>query len=555
MAIRFKRVFPKARPSQKQIELSATPETSEELRWFLDRFPLKMSSNAKLALNGKAEEYLERQRQVLAIMGSPDARPLPTMALPPRPYQAVASEIAHVTGRLLVADELGLGKTVVALSLLARQGALPAVIVLPTHLPRQWTREIKKFLPSLKSYLVKTTNPEKEKTPPDVDVWIVPYSRLFGWGETLSTKINTVIFDEIHELRRDGTGKYAGAMAISAHSPYKMGLSATPIWNYGAEFYSVLGVVSPGELGTWDEFSREWCTEAMERRKTKITDPVAFGAWLRSTGLMLRRTRREVGRQLPPVVRAVVDVEWNDEPFKEVEDAIIELASRALTARGKDAFTAAGMLDGKLRQATGLAKASQVAGLVRGIVETSDEPVVLFGWHRAVYDVWLRDLADLNPVLYTGSEDEKTKDANLQSFIKGESRVLIMSLRSGSGVDGLQGICRRVVFGELDWSPGAIEQCLGRIHRDGQDETTMVYYPVCDQGSDPVILDVLDLKRFQQDGVIDPTGERLLDVQVDPDHIKRLARDLLQRRGIDVQAMETSRRDEESGAQLPAESP
>lgn len=537
VAVRMKRIFPKAKPSEKMVHLSANPETTEELRWFLERYPLEMDARSERKLHGLADEYVELQRKLGEIMRSPESRPTPPMAIPPRPYQVVASEIAYVSGRLLLADDLGLGKTCSALCLLARPGALPAAVVLPKHLTPQWEREIQRFLPSTRSYTVRTTNPEKEKTPDNVDVWIVPYSRLSGWAHRLQPLVNTVVFDEVHELRRDESDKYAGAQTLAAEAKHRLGCSATPIWNYGAEFYSVIGVVAPGALGSWDEFSREWCTQGTERRKTKITNPVAFGSWLRQSGIMLRRTRREVGRQLPPVVRSIVEVEWSTEAFAEIEQAIVHLATKTLTSN-REAFQAAGQLDGHIRMATGVAKAPHVAALVRGILETTDDPVVLFGWHRDVYKIWLEALKEFNPVLYTGSEDEKEKDRNLQSFIKGESRVLIMSLRSGQGVDGLQGVCHRVVFGELDWSPGALEQCLGRVWRDGQDESTLVYYAVCDEGSDPIMLDILDLKRWQQDGVVDPGGERARDIQLDPDHIKRLAEDILRKRNLPLPVRE-----------------
>lgn len=532
VALRIKRVFPKAKPSEKTIKISRTEEVSDELRWFFDRYPVQMEVSVWNDLQELADRWVARRSKVLEILNSPNPRPVPAMVVPPRDYQSVASEIAHTTGRLLVADEVGLGKTCLGLSLLARPGTLPAAIVLPTHLPPQWIREIKKFMPSLDYYMVETTNPAKEKVPSNPDVWIVPYSRLSGWSSRLRPEIKTVIFDEVHELRRDVSARYRGAQELSSEATYRLGLSATPVYNYGGEFFSVLGIIAPGELGSWDEFAREWCSAYHDKRKAKIADPVAFGSWLRDAGLLLRRTRKQVGRELPPLVRCVVDVEWNEEPFKEIENAIVQLATQTLHGKPVEAFRAAGDLDARIRHATGVAKAPAVAALVRGILETTEEPVVLFGWHRDVYAIWQRDLAEFKPVLYSGSENAKEKEANLQKFLRGDSKVLIMSLRSGQGVDGLQGVCHRVVHGELDWSPQAGEQCTGRIHRDDQKEPTMVYYPVCNEGSDPIMLDILDLKRWQHDGVVDPKGEKLLNVQQDPDHIKRLAKDILQKRGL-----------------------
>jgi hypothetical protein len=64
----------------------------------------------------------------------------------------------------------------------------------------------------------------------------------------------------------------------------------------------VLDVLRPGELGTRSEFTREWCGE---QRTLEATPPSrtrkAFGSYLREQGIMIRRTRADVGRELPAV--------------------------------------------------------------------------------------------------------------------------------------------------------------------------------------------------------------------------------------------------------------
>jgi CO dehydrogenase/acetyl-CoA synthase gamma subunit (corrinoid Fe-S protein) len=52
-----------------------------------------------------------------------------------------------------------------------------------------------------------------------------------------------------------------------------------------------------------------------------------------------------------------------------------------------------------VRQATGIAKAKTVAQFARLMVEAG-EPVLLVGWHREVYRIWLEALADLKPAMY-----------------------------------------------------------------------------------------------------------------------------------------------------------
>lgn len=174
-----------------------------------------------------------------------------------------------------------------------------------------------------------------------------------------------------------------------------------------------------------------------------------------------------------------------------------------------------------------------VAEFVKLLVD-SGEKVVVFAWHRAVYDVLMKKLAEYKPVLYTGSESVPQKEAARKAFVEGDSKILLMSLRSGAGLDGLQKVCSTVVIGELDWSPGVIEQCIGRVDRDEQDTPVMAYFAISNEGSDPVIMDSLGVKRGQIEGVRDPNGELILDVPMNENKIQQLAEAVLRKRGIAI---------------------
>jgi hypothetical protein len=111
--------------------------------------------------------------------------------------------------------------------------------------------------------------------------------------------------------------------------------------------------------------------------------------------------------------------------------------------------------------------------------------------------------------------------------------VLIMSLRSGAGLDGLQEVCHVGVFGELDWSPGMHDQCIGRLNRDGMDhsEPVVAYFLTCDFGSDPTVMEALGVKRGQAEPIRDP--EASLFEQTTPDaaqRVRKLAEQVLSRR-------------------------
>lgn len=459
--IRLKALFPRINKFEfSAITIENTPETCRDLDWFFERFPMEIDdATAWLIRDGSAghREVQDEMERVLARDYKPKTYRL---AKPLRHYQAVAVDLHMRTKSLLLTDELGLGKTVTALGSFAAKGTLPALVVCPTHLAQQWRNDfIKVFLPTATTHIIRRG---PLYSLPSVSVMIITYSKLAKWADVLRERgYKSIVFDEVQELRHQGTGKYFAATAIRETCDYAMGLSATPIYNYGGEIYSILKLLSPDRVPNWSEFNREWCTP-IGKNNYAIKEPEAFGQYLRDEFLMLRRRREEVGLELPQVQRDIATIPHNADALKEVQSDATELARLVLEGTFLQSGQAAREFDIKLRQATGVSKAPFVADFVRMLAE-SGEKIVLFGWHREVYSVYLERLADCRPLLYTGSESPAQKAEAIRRF-KSKGRdgcdVLIMSLRSGLGIDGLQTVSRTCVFGELDWSPGVHDQCL-----------------------------------------------------------------------------------------------
>lgn len=467
---RLKRVFPRM-PQQAAhtLLLSDTPENSRELEWFLLRYPMELSPEDRERLAGRSQAHVEAEQSIGQLL---DGRlPLDEirLALPPRDYQRYAAQMLELRRGLLLADDVGLGKTVTAICSMAREENLPALVVCPTHMPSHWAHFIQRFLPDLQVHVLKKGTPYElvRKSGPLFparypDVLVTNYHKLKGWAETLAGQVKLVVFDECQQLRNGGSEIYHACELVSHAARCRLGLSATPIYNYGSEFWHVVNALLPDALGDRGEFLREWCV-GYSQDKAKIKKPEEFGAYLRREGIMLRRTRKDVGRELPQLTKVVHTVDADPEALNTLTGDAVTLAQTILAQneafRG-ERMNAAGQFDALVRQATGLAKAPYVAEFVRMLLEGGEEKVVLFGWHREVYSLWMQRLKEYNPRLYTGSETPAQKDAAVQAFVSGESRLLIMSLRSGAGVDGLQHCCSTMVFGELDWSPGVHEQCL-----------------------------------------------------------------------------------------------
>lgn len=550
VSMRFKRIFPRAlERGRGELKMSDSTDVRCDLAWGLERYPLVISKKDRARLDDGVQLFNTRRERVGALVeGIGDAVVYP-LAEPAREYQRVAANVLLEVGGLLLADEVGLGKTVSAICALVDPRMRPALVVTLAHLPKQWKREINRFAPDLSVYIAKSTDPDEllkrkgvapaEQMSMNVrgagalpDVIILNYHKLRGWQDALRGNVRSVVFDEAQELRKKQSQKWDAAKAIADEASYRLGLSATPVYNQGGEVHNVISCISADALGSWSEFAKEWVSYG-----EGVTDPRALGAYLRECGVMLRRTRSDVRRELPPVTKCIHAVECDEDPLKKIDADVAALATFILGSGGSgmDKMRASEELSWKLRLATGLAKAAYIAQFVNMLVE-SGEKVLLYAWHRLVYDVLEQRLSG-KPVFFTGAESASQKQAAVAAFISGESQVLVMSLRAGAGIDGLQHVCKTVVIGELDWSPGVTEQCIGRIYRDGQPDPVIVYILVADSGSDPVIVDVLDLKAAQVDGIRTPKEEDevLANLEVDGERIKRLAESVLAGRGAKAQ--------------------
>lgn len=543
VAVRLKRVFGKlVKTHTGTFTLSDSDENARDLQWFLERYPMDVQPTS--LLEERAAAFRERASFVEGLLSGYTPPRAFDLAIPLRDYQRVGADLTLRTGGLLIADDVGIGKSAQAIAVCTVPEALPALVVTLAHLPIQWESEFHRFAPQLRTHVIRKGQPYdlrllgRQKAQLRLmedaipDVLIINYHKLAGWANVLSKLVRTVVFDEAQELRRPDSNKYAAASAIASSARFRLGLSATPIFNWGSEFLSVAECLRPGALGTRTEFITEWCVGYTGKERVK--DPRAFGTYLRESGLMIRRTRQDVGRELPPLSKAIHMVDSDQEALHKVGHAADELAriilSKTPLEKG-ERWEASEQLSNLLRQATGIAKAPYVADFVRLLVE-SGEKVVLFGWHRAVYELWLDRLKEFSPVLYTGSESATQKEASKKAFVEGQSPILIMSLRAGAGLDGLQHVCRTVVFGELDWSPAVHEQNTGRVFRDGQKDPVVAYYLVSETGADPSIVDVLGLKKEQADGIRDPHGSILETAGDDTDRVKALAESYLRQRGV-----------------------
>jgi hypothetical protein len=163
------------------------------------------------------------------------------------------------------------------------------------------------------------------------------------------------------------------------------------------------------------------------------------------------------------------------------------------------------------------------------LLEDSDDHVLCYLWHRQVYEIIgnMLDKAKIPYAMFTGSESPAKKAKEKERFVSGECRLMLMSLRAGAGVDGLQDVCSTTVHGELDWSPGVHEQGIGRVYRDGQKKPVNAWFLHTHDGSDPLIMEVCGIKREQIEGIKNPGADVIEELQIDRNKAMDLARRIL----------------------------
>lgn len=505
--------------------LSNNPQNCKDLEWFTLRYPLEMSEDDAKALESGRSDYDTRQERLEQIL-LPDYKPTQIdLAKPARNYQSVAVDLWMSCRRLLCGDSVGLGKTIIGIAGLvaAARDGMPAMVVCQTHLPTQWKQKFQEFAPKVRVHIVKSRRPYNL---PEADVYLFSYSKIIGWNDLIKTGFfKATVFDECQELRIPGSSKYQSCQLASNLANYSLGLSATPVYNYGDEIFSVVDLIKKAALGTRTEFLREWTGDEYGYR---IKNPVALNAYLLENHLMIRRTAADVSRELPPVNKIIHTVEYNESTAKKHEKDLKEIAARVLEGSFVERGMAARQLDSMARMITGVAKAHGVADYVKLLLENG-EKVLLAGWHRSVYDIWLKELKEYNPVMYTGSETPIQKNKSKEAFVNGESQLMIISLRSGVGLDGLQSVCNTVIIGELDWSPAVIEQLIGRVRRDGQESQVTAIYLMSNNGTDPLMVDLLGLKASQADGIMNG-NKGVMQTVTDDERIKKLAKNILEKK-------------------------
>jgi SNF2 family DNA or RNA helicase len=414
---------------------------------------------------------------------------------------------------------MGLGKTIQALAVLvARAAAGPALVIAPLSVGFNWLREAAKFAPALRALAL---SPNLDvKTLAAGDLVIASYGQVVRDERLQSCVFATLVLDEAQAIKNPATQRAKAVRAIAAE--FRFALTGTPIENHIGELWSLLRVVTPGLLGSWEQFRTRFAVpierDGDERRRR------ALSALVRP--FILRRTKSQVMRELPPRTDILVPVTLSEGERTLYDSARLAAVSSLAKVSNNDkgdarfeilaAITRLRLLacHPRLYDPASVLPSSKLEAFLRcvdGLRENGHRALVFsqFTRHLAVVKEAL-DARAIPLLVLDGSTPAPERARRVDAFQSGTADLFLISLKAGGFGLNLTG-ADYVIHLDPWWNPAVEEQAIGRAHRMGQERPVTVYRFVCTGTIEETILSLHADKRELVTAVLDGTdgGVRL----------------------------------------------
>ncbi|MEM7383425.1 MAG: DEAD/DEAH box helicase, partial [Verrucomicrobiota bacterium] len=352
----------------------------------------------------------------------------------------------------ILADDMGLGKTIQTLAhLLAERRSgrmdLPVLIIAPTSVLLNWAAEAARFAPRFKVLPLQGSGRKAFfDRIAESDIVLTSYALLpRDEGVLKQHEYHYVILDEAQYIKNPKSKMAQAACALTAR--HRLCLTGTPIENHLGELWSQFHFLMPGFLGDVDTFRSVW-QRPIEKgeddsRRELLTRRVA--------PLLLRRTKEEVAKDLPPRTDMVRSVALDKN-----QTELYEAVRAAMDRRVRDAVKTNGMarsqiiiLDAllKLRQicchpkllkttAAKKAKKSAKLELFRDLVDklvADGRRILIFSQFTSMISLIEECLEELEIewVKLIGSTPPAKRQKMIQKFQGGEVPVFLISLKAG----------------------------------------------------------------------------------------------------------------------------
>ena len=426
-------------------------------------------------------------------------------------------------GRALLADEVGLGKTIEALMILTeyilRGMVKSALILVPSALVSQWSEEL-----AAKFQLHFLSTDETDFRSGEISPWNRPYilasinvaKSKKNFSLVAQREWDMVIVDEAHHLKNRTTLNWK--LVNSLKKRFLLLLTATPVENNLMELHNLVTLLKPGQLKTAAEFKREFMVSG------DPTDPRNREGLKELLGeIMIRNTRAVAKIGIPPRFARTLKVGSLDSEkvFYEKISALVRTINRNdgkarrlllknLMEQAGSSSRAVGLslsrllekrediapYEKEIRDACDMCRSlkdNSKNRVLLNLIRSSGEKLVVFVKYLGTLEHIAEFLKrqQIPYALFHGRMNSHDKDEQIRLF-RDERPILVTTEIGGEGRN-LQ-FCSQMINYDLPWNPMKIEQRIGRIHRIGQDKEVVIFN-LCAEGSiEERILNILDKK-------------------------------------------------------------
>ncbi len=407
----------------------------------------------------------------------------------PRPYQCegIAYMINH--GNCINGDDCGLGKTGQTIATLELMDAFPALVITPASVKYNWKKEWEKWNPTRTVGVVGRKKKFNENVWQN-DVIIINYDILGERGldkptakfkELLKKRWASCVMDEIHFLKSEKALRTKMAKKIVKTVPHVWGLTGTLTQNKPADLIQPFTIIRRFEdiFGSTKEFKYRYCNAKMTvfgMDCSGFSNLEELHELLRMGGY-IRRNKRDVLDELPPMVEQTIDVPIsNTREYRKAENNLLEYLEKIDINKVNSAVNAPHLvMIQTLKQLSIEGKLPFITTYIKEWLEANEgEQLLVFGVHRMP----LQQLAEYfkAPLIQGGvSADKKQQIVN--EFSNGGHRLLFANIQSaGTGTDGLQDNCSNLVYIELPDKSTELEQANARLERMGQRNSINITY-------------------------------------------------------------------------------
>ncbi|MBA9086257.1 SNF2 family DNA or RNA helicase [Fontibacillus solani] len=417
----------------------------------------------------------------------------------PLPHQTETARkvLFEMRGRAILADEVGLGKTIEAGLILkeyfVRGLVRKALILVPASLVLQWVRELNQ-----KFGIPAVAQKKEHSWHNDVVVASIDTAKRDPHRDILfKNEYDMVIVDEAHKLKNKKTTNYQFMLGL--RKKYCLLLTATPVQNDLSELFNLISLLKPGQLGGQNDFASNF---VVDKRVPKNEEQLK-GALSK---IMIRNRRGDGELDFTKRIVKNIHVELSPEE-KKLYDGVTSFVKDQYQAAGGDissmlslvtlqrevcssrdaVFVTLVNLSKKLapdsplrdkiwelvdiiRTITANSKAEKAMELISGM----EDKVIIFTEYRATQEYLLKYLKDrgMIAVPYRGGMNRGKKDWMMDLF-RGRAQVMIATEAGGEGIN-LQ-FCHHMINFDLPWNPMRVEQRIGRVHRLGQKNDVKIY--------------------------------------------------------------------------------